>query len=120
MCTNNAHHPIFFASSNQINENRKMNSRVYIPESEEFTYGELLQTMQWKNKRKLILKRDNHACKNCGSMNNLQVHHRQYHYVTTTNNKKLPWEYLDKYLVTLCRKCHESGHKQHLVPFFNL
>ena len=84
----------------------------------EISYVEMLLTERWRNKRELILERDKHQCRNCGSTNQLQVHHRQYHIDTKTGFKREPWDYNDKYLITLCDQCHEAGHKQYKIPSF--
>ncbi|NCD07787.1 MAG: HNH endonuclease [Spirochaetia bacterium] len=67
-----------------------------------------------------ILKRDNYKCTNCGSEENLQVHHIKELYLIIQ-------EYKDKHNelnvdedifynvdngITLCRKCHIKLHKQ--------
>ena len=82
------------------------------------SYEELLQTAAWKRKRAEILQRDRHQCRNCASRQGLQVHHRQYHVDRTTGMQKAPWEYANKYLVTLCERCHEQGHKTYRIPTF--
>ena len=83
-------------------------------------YSTLLQMEQWKEKRVDILSRDGHKCRNCGSRQHLQVHHRQYHVNNKTGLKKYPWQYENKYLITLCRECHETGHRLIQVPTFNI
>lgn len=82
-------------------------------------YDQLLKTPQWGAKREEILLRDGHRCKNCQSTKGLQVHHRQYHMIKTQEFVK-PWEYSNRYLVTLCETCHMAGHQQYTVPVFNL
>lgn len=79
-------------------------------------YGALLFRREWKEKRERILQRDGYRCRICGSIANLQVHHKQYHFNKTTNRKCLPWEYDDKYLVTLCESCHSRGHAKYEIP----
>jgi hypothetical protein len=71
---------------------------LYLP------YMELLKLNQWKEKRIQILKRDNYKCIVCNSAKKLHVHHRLY------ESFKLPWEYDNSYLVSLCEKCHKSIH----------
>ncbi|MCC6401942.1 MAG: HNH endonuclease [Flavobacteriales bacterium] len=80
------------------------------------TYGDLLRREEWRTKRRAILQRDGHACRNCGARNRLQVHHRQYHRCQRTGHKLAPWCYNDRYLVTLCDDCHHNGHHIHRVP----
>ena len=70
-------------------------------------YYENLNDINWIEKRKEILKRDNNKCLNCNNKQNLHIHHLLYF-----NNKKA-WEYDNEYLVTLCGNCHENEHKKH-------
>ncbi|CAN5456889.1 hypothetical protein BH11BAC3_BH11BAC3_07560 [soil metagenome] len=84
----------------------------------EVSYVELLLTERWRNKRAAIVERDKHQCRNCGSTFNLQVHHRQYHIDSNTGFKREPWNYDNRYLVTLCEHCHKAGHQQYKIPFF--
>jgi 5-methylcytosine-specific restriction endonuclease McrA len=63
-------------------------------------YQLLLTDQRWYDKRKLILERDGFECTKCGFNRELQIHHIIY-------MKGLkPWEYEDKYLLTLCASCH--------------
>lgn len=82
----------------------------YIP------YDRLLQTEEWQEKRLHILTRDKHTCTKCGVSHNLHVHHTIYSVqrVSLKKNKfihNLPWDYLDKDLITLCSECHTITHK---------
>jgi hypothetical protein len=54
------------------------------------TYGALLFHPKWKEKRKEILNRDQHRCVNCQSEKDLQIHHRQYHFIASQNQFRLP------------------------------
>lgn len=81
-------------------------------------YNTLLKNPQWFEKRKVILARDDNQCRSCGATTGLQVHHRQYHVSKLTGQKQLPWKYQNKYLITLCPKCHSSGHEKFKVPSF--
>lgn len=66
------------------------------------TYAEKLKDPRWDKVRKRILRRDNHACVNCGECEStLDVHHGYY------GKNMEPWEYPDETLHTLCRSCHE-------------
>lgn len=84
------------------------------------TYNDLLLSPLWINKRKKILIRDNNRCRSCGKSERLHVHHRQYHIIKSTGKFKLPWEYNDRYLITLCENCHYSGHELIKVPIFEI
>ena len=84
------------------------------------SYGKLLFDSRWKEKRALILHRDNMQCIVCKGRLNLQVHHRQYHYLKQFDQFKPPWDYPNNLLVTLCEKCHKKGHNKYKVPIINL
>jgi hypothetical protein len=67
------------------------------------SYGELLKDPRWQKKRLYIMGRDEFSCKKCGdSKSTLSVHHR--HYLPA----RLPWDYPDELLVTLCDPCHKE------------
>lgn len=83
-------------------------------------YGELLKLPEWIRKRKLIIKRDGNQCVNCHSDSPLEVHHRQYHVYQKTGSFKRPWDYPNKYLITLCSVCHRAGHHKFNVPIFHI
>lgn len=69
----------------------------------EKTYSEKLRSPQWQKKRLEIFKRDKFKCKKCGDTDTqLHVHHKEY----IDGND--PWEYDNKYLVTLCEDCHSQ------------
>lgn len=82
------------------------------------SYGELLFRPEWKQKRKQILARDNYTCQFCGANDKkaLQVHHRQYLFVSRLNSFRKPWDYPDECLITVCKKCHDRGHAQYKIP----
>ena len=79
-------------------------------------YSELLKSPFWKIKRERIMARDGHKCVNCGGTSSLVVHHKQYHFFKKRNELANPWEYDDKYLITLCSTCHQSGHEIFDIP----
>jgi len=80
------------------------------------TYGGLLFDPKWKSKRQEILARDQQQCVICRSTDKLQVHHRQYHFMQSSNQFKPPWEYANHLLITLCEQCHQRGHRKYKVP----
>ena len=53
---------------------------------------------------KEVLSRDSWRCQNCGTAENLQVHHIQ-------SRSKLGHDRLEN-LITLCVSCHESLHRK--------
>ncbi|MFN4286603.1 MAG: HNH endonuclease [Lacibacter sp.] len=83
-------------------------------------YRQLLLHPLWLQRRNAILQRDSYRCRNCGATSQLQVHHRQYHVYRHNNFRKEPWAYADHLLITLCRSCHENGHRRHVVPVFKV
>lgn len=97
-------------------------SKIYNPETGHFvhgTYGALLFDQRWKYKRQVILERDNNCCVICKQNQNLQVHHRQYHFDLKNGKFVAPWEYDNHLLITLCESCHKRGHDKYLVPVIN-
>lgn len=67
------------------------------------TYREKLLDPRWQKKRLEIFDRDDFSCKKCGGKTKtLHVHHLFY------QSGKEPWDYENKYLITLCHECHES------------
>ncbi|WP_026902432.1 HNH endonuclease [Pedobacter glucosidilyticus] len=83
------------------------------------TYGALLFRPEWKAIREEILARDK-TCVICYNKSDLQVHHRQYHFIVRENKFKLPWEYPKYLLITLCESCHRRGHNKFKVPTINI
>jgi len=63
-----------------------------------------VNSKQWKVKSIEIKNRDNFKCFICNSSNNLEVHHTMYF-----KDVKL-WNYENKFLITLCRNCHQETH----------
>lgn len=84
--------------------------------TDEDSYKSLLWSEEWRKKRDRILQRDNNKCVICGASDNLVVHHRQYHFNLKKGRKEDPWNYEDKYLITLCEECHKEGHKKYQIP----
>ena len=64
-------------------------------------YSELLRDPRWQKKRLEVLQRDSFRCTDCGDeTSTLHVHHLLY------KQNKMPWEYLNCDLTTLCENCH--------------
>ena len=80
------------------------------------TYGGLLFDPRWKTRRAEIISRDQECCVICQSRSDLQIHHRQYLFVQQLNAFKMPWDYPDHLLITLCKSCHQRGHSKFKVP----
>lgn len=69
-------------------------------------YRELLKDGRWQRKRLEIMQRDDFKCRECGTTNDLNVHHIRY------IDGRMPWEYDNGDLVTLCGKCHKELHEE--------
>lgn len=80
------------------------------------SYGALLFHPNWRAKRKEVLQRDKYRCVHCHSDKDLQVHHRQYHFIAGMQKFRLPWDYPGHLLITLCESCHNKGHNKYKVP----
>lgn len=74
--------------SEQKNNNNKYYNEVY------------LKSIEWKNKRKIILDRDNYKCR-CCNKEATEVHHINYNNVMKEDFKSL---------ISVCRNCHEKIH----------
>lgn len=80
-------------------------------------YNELLISPEWEARRSEILKKDEFKCRRCkkkqydkGIYTRLNVHHLRYVI------GKLPWQYPDEELITLCESCHKTEHQ---ILFYN-
>jgi 5-methylcytosine-specific restriction endonuclease McrA len=80
------------------------------------SYAEKLFDKRWREKRERILMRDKHQCVICGKSDDLVVHHKQYHFHERLRSHFDPWDYDDRYLITLCKSCHNRGHDKYKVP----
>lgn len=65
-------------------------------------YREYLKSDEWQRKRYVVLKRDNWRCVYCGAPAT-EVHHLKY---AKKNIGKEPI----KWLVSVCKDCHNSKH----------
>lgn len=66
-------------------------------------YYSAMNSPKWFNEvRPAVLDRDHNECRFCGCQNDLQVHHIRYQNDSGENDF-----FNKKYLVTLCRKCHQ-------------
>lgn len=68
-------------------------------------YQQFLKDGRWQRRRLEIMERDGFKCCDCGTTDDLHVHHIQY------ISGLYPWEYDDEDLITLCAKCHKKRHK---------
>ncbi|HEY1661693.1 MAG TPA: hypothetical protein VGI03_04680 [Verrucomicrobiae bacterium] len=66
------------------------------------SYSQLLQHPCWQAKRRRVLARSSGRCEECGAKGqSLDVHHCYYRY------GRLPWQYPDGALLSLCHGCHD-------------
>ena len=73
------------------------------------TYAEKLKHPKWQKRRLEIINRDKWQCTQCGEKDKtLHVHHAWY------EPRKMPWDYPDEALSTLCEQCHGSAEKQRI------
>jgi len=61
-----------------------------------------LSYANYQELHKSVLRRDGWRCQLCGSMKNLEVHHRHY--------RSHSGEDTEDNLITLCSKCHKTHH----------
>lgn len=107
------------SKSNKIDENRTKVGNIYLTDAEYYepTYEDLLQTREWQEKRKEILKKHNNTCDWCNTHSRLQIHHK--YYLKYPDGVRLnPWEYPDDCFMCLCSKCHERYHRKYKVRTF--
>jgi 5-methylcytosine-specific restriction endonuclease McrA len=66
-------------------------------------YNDYMQSPEWKEKRKVVLKRDQYLCQGCLQEKATQVHHLSYDHL----GKEPLFE-----LISICDSCHEQCHSQ--------
>ena len=76
-------------------------------------HSDRYRDQRWKDRRLEILERDEFSCIACGDGDCvLHVHHRYY------VSGRMPWEYPDNALATLCESCHAATKKSgHFLDF---
>ena len=62
-----------------------------------------LDEVAYERLRKLVLRRDGWRCQLCGTMANLEVHHREFRSHSGPD--------LEENLITLCFTCHARAHR---------
>jgi hypothetical protein len=93
---------------------RNLWSCIFLYMQDKPNYSELLKDPRWQRRRLEILSRDNFQCVKCDAASKtLHVHHRFY------LSGRLPWDYPDNVLVSLCETCHkeEEGCKDVVNDF---
>jgi 5-methylcytosine-specific restriction endonuclease McrA len=63
-----------------------------------------LDPLSYESLRQQILRRDSWRCQSCGTMSNLEVHHKQLRSHSCDDS--------EENLITLCFTCHASVHSQ--------
>ena len=61
-----------------------------------------LDAASYESLRKQVLRRDGWSCQACGTMSNLEVHHKEFRSHTGLD--------AEENLITLCATCHASVH----------
>jgi 5-methylcytosine-specific restriction endonuclease McrA len=62
-----------------------------------------LDTEQYDTLRYLVLRRDGWRCQSCGTMSNLEVHHKDFRSHSGDDS--------NQNLITLCTACHARVHR---------
>ena len=61
-----------------------------------------LNPLSYESLRQQILRRDDWRCQSCGTMSNLEVHHREFRSHSGDDS--------EENLITLCTACHARMH----------
>jgi 5-methylcytosine-specific restriction endonuclease McrA len=62
-----------------------------------------LDPLPYDNLRQQILRRDGWRCQSCGTVSNLEVHHREFRSHSGADT--------EENLITLCTACHSRLHR---------
>jgi ATP-dependent DNA helicase RecQ len=63
-----------------------------------------LDPLSYESLRQQILRRDGWRCQSCGTMSNLEVHHREFRSHSGPD--------AEENLITLCTACHAGVHRR--------
>jgi 5-methylcytosine-specific restriction endonuclease McrA len=63
-----------------------------------------LDPMSYDELRQLVLCRDGWRCQSCGTISNLEVHHKQFRSHSGHDS--------EENLITMCTACHAIAHKR--------
>ena len=61
-----------------------------------------LDSMSYESLRQQVLRRDGWRCQSCGTMANLEVHHKEFRSHSGDDS--------EENLITLCTACHRETH----------
>jgi 5-methylcytosine-specific restriction endonuclease McrA len=62
-----------------------------------------LDLSSYESLRQHVLHRDSWRCQSCGSMSNLEIHHKQFRSHSGHDS--------EENLITLCTRCHANTHR---------
>ncbi len=62
-----------------------------------------LDPLSYESLRQHVLNRDGWTCQSCGTMSNLEVHHREFRSHSGADS--------EENLITLCAACHARMHR---------
>jgi len=62
-----------------------------------------LDSITYESLRQQVLRRDGWRCQSCGTMSNLEVHHKQFRSHSGCDS--------EENLITLCTQCHICIHR---------
>ena len=63
-----------------------------------------LDEVAYERLRQLVLRRDGWRCQSCGTMANLEVHHKEIRSQSGPD--------IEENLITLCSTCHAGAHQR--------
>ncbi len=63
-----------------------------------------LDFLSYEGLRQQVLRRDGWRCQSCGTMSNLEVHHREFRSHSGADT--------EENLITLCGACHAGVHRR--------
>jgi len=63
-----------------------------------------LDPLSYESLRQQILRRDGWRCQSCGTMSNLEIHHREFRSHSGADS--------EENLITLCTACHAGEHRR--------
>jgi 5-methylcytosine-specific restriction endonuclease McrA len=95
----------------KIDKQKKALEKIFISRTAEIqtgssrSYEDYLQSEVWREKRLLVLQRDNFICQGCLKVSATEVHHLNY--------EDVPNELLFD-LISLCSSCHKRAHRREI------
>lgn len=96
--------PTYRAVEQSIENTWRATDMTTIPADMLLAYRRYLRSSEWKQLRRIALKRDSHRCVRCGYIGNLQVHHTSYEGIYENFN------FSTDQLESICKLCHIDIH----------